>query len=161
VMLLYAICCEDGCLVWRQESQRTGGRLFLAVNKRARWSRAGSRLWYRNKKVEFQMSGQRNSNCRDVVLTCRQTWQSLLRRKNWVRLLIWYQRKKNTQVMCLPRQSSVEVQWYSRRELLHRNDTSFVHWKLPTMRRVKLYSLFQGQEQIRKLQEVWHRWQGN
>jgi hypothetical protein len=56
--------------------------------------------------------------------------------------------------MCRPRQSSVEVQWFSRRELLSRDDTSFVHWKLLTMRRVKLYSLFQGQEQIRKLQEV-------
>jgi hypothetical protein len=56
--------------------------------------------------------------------------------------------------MWLPRQSSVEVQWLSRRELLPRDDTSFVHWKLPTVRRVKLYRWFQGQEQIRKLQEV-------
>jgi hypothetical protein len=43
------------------------------------------------------------------------------------------------------------VQWFSRRELLPRDDTSFVHWKLPTMRRVKLYRLFQGQEHYKAI----------
>jgi hypothetical protein len=46
------------------------------------------------------------------------------------------------------------VQWFSRRELLHRDDTSFIQWKIPTMGRVELYRFFQGQKQIRKLQEV-------